>query len=214
MADDLPAMTTRAHNPHSTTDVLWYVLSRADQAYPSTWLLKLLYLADCEAEQWLGHPITDMAYVFHHYGPFDDRVYTCLDELESNGKVTLENKSGATNRGEVWEGTYYRVKRKLRTSSLCDAERAVIDALMERYRGRAASQLTQDAYKTTPMPIAQKRGRGSKVDPKSGRNVERRRHAGLDVAAVLRAREQAKRGEVFALADVERELQRRSDRRR
>jgi hypothetical protein len=47
-----------------------------------TQLMKYLYMADYEARRYLGKPISNLEYVWYHYGPFDDKVQQLVDGLE------------------------------------------------------------------------------------------------------------------------------------
>src|SRR5688572_13588574 len=53
-----------------------------------TALMKYLYLADYEARRFLGKPISDTEYVWHHYGPYDHTLNSKIDALEKKNVLS------------------------------------------------------------------------------------------------------------------------------
>lgn len=199
--------------PHDPAEVLAYLFAHTERPYPVTWLLKVLYLADLEAREWLGRPITSLSYTFHHHGPFDANIYSALDGLELAGVVESQERSGITATGEYWEGRYYAAAGKRQGGCLLDpAETAVIDSLIHRFSGSTASAIKRLSYDTQPMRVAQSKGRGTSIDMTTEDRRASREHAGLDVDSVLQAESEVARGETFPLAEVERELRDRAER--
>jgi DNA-binding XRE family transcriptional regulator len=63
-----------------------------DGKVPKTKLAKLLYLADFSWYYKNLHSMSGMQYVRRPYGPVPDPYFRALDELESEGKISIDHK--------------------------------------------------------------------------------------------------------------------------
>src|SRR5688500_5837287 len=55
-----------------------------------TQIVKFLYLADLESRRHLGRPLSDLRYIWYHYGPFAQEIYEHLDVLCERNVITVE----------------------------------------------------------------------------------------------------------------------------
>ncbi len=61
---------------------------------PRTRLMKMAYLSDLLAREYLGQPITDFAYYRFHYGPYDRAIVDVVDELVAANLAELKFEIG------------------------------------------------------------------------------------------------------------------------
>ncbi len=128
-----------------TKQLLCFILQ--DEPRDVTSLIKLSYLIDLAAFRKLEHKISEFEYIRYNYGPFDQKVYTNLNDLQKEGKVV--SFSHYTNYGE-------NVLFKINTDEqnfdlLSEDERKLIKEMLDSLQGYGARMLTDIAYQTSPM---------------------------------------------------------------
>lgn len=74
-----------------TSKVILFFVLRTKGHITKTQLVKFLYLADLYAVKWLGKQITDLKWVYYHFGPWEDDIQADLERM--NGKeINLSNQ--------------------------------------------------------------------------------------------------------------------------
>lgn len=133
-----------------TRELLLYLLQNNAKS-SITSLMKLAYLADVIAVKKLKRQISEFEYKRHHYGPFDKKIYTYIEELTENNLVKAESDYGLT--GEEFSVFFINPDKEkdVEFHSLQDDEKAILDELLASVRGYGAKMLTEIAYKTKPM---------------------------------------------------------------
>ena len=65
-----------------TAQVLKYFAQQyGGPGIPCTRLVKMAYMSDLLAREYLGGPITDFRYYRYHFGPYDDAIVDVIEEL-------------------------------------------------------------------------------------------------------------------------------------
>lgn len=137
--------------------VLKYFSQRArGESLGVTKLLKLAYLSDLFAREWLGRPITSFRYVYHHHGPFDSGLYSAIDELETSRLVRTERsaflsfRSRRERRGVVDEGA-------IADLGFTPAEERILDYVAREFGPMPLDELLARVYETAPMKAAERK---------------------------------------------------------
>jgi hypothetical protein len=113
-------------------------------------LVKLAYLADCETQRYLGHPVTGFRYRYDNHGPFDRAFYQAKDELVDAGHAT---------EGQEQVGPYasyvYQPTDKALEYGFSQPEAEILSYVAATYAGQTARSLCDDiVYQTPPMKAA------------------------------------------------------------
>ncbi|MDD5084295.1 MAG: Panacea domain-containing protein [Candidatus Moranbacteria bacterium] len=135
---------------NKTKQLLGY-LSKEHSNATVTVLMKLAYLTDLISTQRTGAKISSFDYQRYHFGPFDQKIYTYLNELVAEN-ILIPNSEYTRSGGEA---VIYRFNESKEsdfvTGELNPTEIEIIDELLESVGGYGAKTLTQIAYKTKPM---------------------------------------------------------------
>ncbi len=115
-----------------------------------TSIMKLAYLADLISVKRLKSKISNFEYRRHHFGPFDKKIYSYLEDLSGKELIISETDYGAT-REEFNVFSINPKNAEMEFKKLNDKEKKVIDELLNSVRGYGAKVLTEIAYKTKPM---------------------------------------------------------------
>lgn len=177
--------------------VLKYLVHRVGPV-GATKHLKLVYLADLVAREYLGQPVSNLDYIWYDEGPFDSAFYHAREELEAAGlgkEEPTDFPDGKTERtfrdsgGEV-------------DFDLSEAETHILDEVAEGFGDYSLSQLLKVVYDTDPMDQA------SEGEPLPMEVVDRRgaRETGLDLESVLEAHRAAAEGDFKTLEEFSGEL--------
>ena len=157
-------MTTPTELPREAQLVAYFVTKCAGkEPLGRTQLMKLLYLADYEARRYLGRPISGLDYMWHHFGPYDDRLLTAVDTLEKCGVIQQDQITYPTGQ----KGFQYRPAGKSAvTHTLEPIELEILRFVCTSYRDVKLRALLSDVvYETEPMQDAKKKNaRGEKLD--------------------------------------------------
>ena len=135
---------------NKTEEVLLYLLKNNPRS-SITSLMKMSYLADLIAVKKQKRQITNFAYRRHYFGPFDKKIYSCIEGLIEDKIISAESDYGLT--GE--EFSVYKINPKkedsIKFDDLKKEEIKILDELVANVRGYGAKMLTELAYKTKPM---------------------------------------------------------------
>lgn len=137
-----------------------FVIDRSEAAIPITKLMTLLFLADVEHQQLYGEPLTDIPWVYHHYGAFSEAVYDAASSLHSQGLIEVMVQREYHQMGKKFrtaEGTRRQIQDRL--SSLSARACRVLNQVLQRYGNLEVWQLKQESYQTATMKHAAKNER-------------------------------------------------------
>jgi len=133
-----------------------------------TKVAKLLYLVDLESVRLMGQEATDLQWRWLHHGPFDKEYFQVEDRLIGRGLVqrtTAQNYYGSPE---------FRLSLAIEDADVgMDARiREIVDEVVARFGGLAASTLRDLTYQTAPMLAAlQGNHRGVELDLDRARPV-------------------------------------------
>lgn len=157
---------------------------------PRKRLIKMAFLADLLAREYLGHALTEFNYYYHHYGPYDSAIEDVVGELVTSGYAETR---------ESWESDEVFTKR------LCDlgvpyaydftaSEAAILAYVAENYLPMPMKELLEDVvYASAPMRAATK----SQPVPMDIVNHRGRDTVGFELDAVLEAARAIDEGRYF-----------------
>ena len=158
-----------------------------------THLVKLLYLADLEARKVLGRPITDLNYVWHHYGPWDKRFFSARDELLNGGFA----ESHTFQEGGYTHHEMKAIATDGGAKSLSPEELHILHYVTREHMNTALSTLLAKVYDTSPMKAVNAKG---ELLPMELVDNEVRRMSGINLEEMLECERMAASGE-FLLAE-------------
>ena len=131
-----------------------HIVDVAPSSLLKTQLVKLLYLADLEWYRCTGEQITELRYIWGHFGPWDQRIEDALAEMEGHDLQ-------CSWRGRLRDGESYCVVTpgpSPRISvELPPAMAEVIESTVRAYSRVPLETLLADiVYETAPMKAAQR----------------------------------------------------------
>lgn len=116
-----------------------------------TQLMKFLYLADYEARRFIGRPISDVRYIWHHHGPYDTQLPGRISALKAADVIREDQILYPTGKQGF---IYYSCDREV-DSTLEPIETAVLHYVCETYSRHSLQSLLDDVvYETEPMQHA------------------------------------------------------------
>lgn len=119
-----------------------------------TQLMKFLYLADYESRRYLGRSLSNIDYIWYHYGPYDKTLNARIEKLISQGIIRSETQEFPT--GKV--GYRYSTGEKDIAYSLHPDEMLILSYICETYSELPLHYLLDEVvYETEPMKDAQER---------------------------------------------------------
>lgn len=74
--------------------------AQQSRGIPRKHLVKMAYVADLVARQYLGHAISDFNYVVHYFGPYPQEAPDAIAELEREG-LAWTQVTGRTDEHDV-----------------------------------------------------------------------------------------------------------------
>jgi uncharacterized phage-associated protein len=182
------------NEPTKNARVLKYFTQRAPGSLGVTQLLKLAYLADLHAREYLGRPITTFDYTFYRHGPFDRRLYTTVEELESHRWVRTERESFFSGKSKRHVFNASRVEPDL---GFTPAEERILDYVARTYAHLPLQALLEAVYQTEPMKAARRDGRV----PMDLVNNKAKHSLGYDLEEVLGEEREIERGNFVSASD-------------
>ena len=136
-----------------TCQIVKYLVSRLPGRLGKTKIVKLLYLADLESRRLMGKPISEMRYRWYNHGPWDERVDVCLKALTEAKSIEVEIYPM-----HGWYGSLYHNLGGNIDSGLSQAEKRILDYLIQEYGQKKLKELLEEiVYETTPMKDVRER---------------------------------------------------------
>jgi hypothetical protein len=166
---------------------------------PRTRLVKLIYMADLLAREYLGEPISTLDYYKYKHGPYDEAIESAVGEL-------VASKLADDIRDPWGRGLYKRVV-DLRQSIPFDfslGESAVLDYVVTNYRDMDMKELLVDVvYETKPFKAV---SRYKQKLPMGIVNNAGTAAVGFKLEEILRAEQAGRSGDFVTLSEFVDEL--------
>ncbi len=122
------------------------ILKDGDKTITS--IIKLCYMIDLVATRRLKNKISNFEYIRYNYGPFDERVYIDLKEMQKNGNISTYTEFGP--RGD--EIVLYALNDALDDSTVFSKEESeIVKEVLDSLHGYGPKNLTELTYTTAPM---------------------------------------------------------------
>lgn len=178
--------------------VVHFFVLQARKPLGRTQLVKLVYLADLEARRYLGHPVTDIAWRFHHHGPFDERVGVAVRSLRTAGVVRAETVEYPTTLSKDYKPASLDEPD---LSDLSPGQRRVLELVAARWANANLRAVLRAAYATKPM---QGVARGQTLNMQQVDGEAKDEGLGLSLEDIARGEEDLRAGRVVSGEDFKR----------
>lgn len=132
-----------------TKQLLVYIVSKHFNV-SVTGLMKLSYLIDLISVKRHKKQVSCFEYQRYFFGPFDDRIYTLLNELVDE-KVVLGEQHYTFENEEYLVYLFNNEKEDFTFKDLTRKDKEIIDEVLEQLKGYGAKALTDITYETPPM---------------------------------------------------------------
>lgn len=174
--------------------MLVYFVSRCDGQLGRTQLMKFMYLSDYEARRYLGHPLSSIEYVWHHYGPWDSTLQKRIDGLIAAG-ILRQDEVQYPN-GNC--GFLYRWAGGPLVFTFDPIELQVLAFVCSTYgRMPLASLLSDVVYQTEPMLMLENTGTKGQLLDMSMVDDAKRHELGVPYDELVHRSEHARAGHVL-----------------
>jgi hypothetical protein len=166
---------------------------------PRTRLVKLIYLADLLAREYLGAPISTLEYYKYKHGPYDEAIEDAIGELVAS-RLAEDIK-------DPWGRGLYKRVMDLRRPVPFDfslGESAVLDYVVTNYLDMDMKELLVDVvYETTPFKAV---GRYNQKLPMRIADNSGTAMVGFNLEEILRAEQAGRSGDFVTLSEFVVEL--------
>jgi uncharacterized protein YwgA len=157
---------------------------------PRKRLVKMAYMADLIARQYLGHPISEFEYRADHFGPYPPEITDALAELEAEG-LAWTRATEATAEGPSWKQLFDSGHRIVFEFSL--EENEVLGYVVKNYLNMPMEELLEDVvYQTTPYKASESFRERLRMEMADN---EGKKLVGFDLRAIINAERQVDAGE-------------------
>lgn len=166
---------------------------------PSKHLVKMAYMADLLARQFLGHPISGFNYVVFYHGPYPHEFKDAIGELEAAGLAQLIERKKA-------DPSDYELKKLFDAGKAVSfdfdlGENEVLAHVVRTFLNMDTEEFVEDVvYPTRPFQIAKEARRLDEPIPMHIVDGEGRREIGFDLNKALEAERQAEEGQFMTAA--------------
>ncbi|HEV8381199.1 MAG TPA: Panacea domain-containing protein [Gemmatimonadales bacterium] len=157
---------------------------------PRKRLVKMVYMSDLIARQYLDHPISDYEYLAYYYGPYPPEIPETIRELETLGLAWTRETEPTPDGDAAWKLLFDSGRRIAFDFSL--GENEVLGYVVQNYLNMPMEELLYDVvYLTKPFKASERFGDLLRMDLA---NSEGKELVGFDLEAVIRAEQQAEAG--------------------
>jgi len=166
---------------------------------PRKRLVKLAYVSDVLARQYLGRPITDFQYIKDHYGPNDRSLPDYVRELEEAGYAEQGREFNPP-----WRTYRLRDAGRPVAFGFTPGENEILGYVATNYMDMDLDEFIEEVVKATdPYKAATREGERLPMHLLDGMARE---EIGFDLEAVIRSEQQAEAGEYVTLSGLAGEL--------
>src|SRR2546427_146871 len=160
------------------------------RSIPRKRLVKLAYMADVIARQYLGRPISSLQYRADYYGPYSPEITDAIEELVSK-EFAWTRETEPTPEGIVWKRLFDSGRRIVLEFSLGEIE--ILDYVAANYLKMPMKELLEDVvYETSPWKARDRFREPLHMDLV---DEEGKRLVGFDLEAIIKAELQAEAGD-------------------
>ncbi len=166
---------------------------------PRKHLVKLIYMADLLAREYLGKPISSLNWYKYRHGPYDKNIENAVDEL-------VEARLIEDVRDPWWKGRYHRVVdlHQPVPFGFTLGESAVLDYVVTNYLRMPTEELVKDVvYHTAPFKAVHRVGQLLPMEMVDNRGTA---VVGFRLEEVLRAEREGRSEEDMTLSEFVNEL--------
>lgn len=123
-------------------DLIRYIVkNHGRSSLTRTKLMKLLYIADREAEAEFDEKISDTNYIRYYYGPYSEEA---MNEVESLSSKEIRERRGRSSKGDFY--IYDSTMETADAESLAPKEKALISHILEEYGEMDTEELVDKVY--------------------------------------------------------------------
>lgn len=180
--------------PLSRNLQLYKYLAQQCRGMPRKHLVKMAYMADLVARQYLGHPISDLEYVVYYFGPYPPETPSIIAELERRGLAWAQPGLKADQGDYAFKKLFDTGERVVFDFTL--GENAVLAYVVNNYLEMDTDELTEEVVKyTAPWQAAIARERFKERIPMEIVDGQGTKEVGFNLEAVMKAEKQAEEGD-------------------
>lgn len=173
---------------------LYKYLAQQCKGMPRKHLVKMAYMADLVARQYLGHPISDLTYEVYYFGPYPPETPGVIAELESRGLAWTQPGLKAGQDDYAFKKLFDSGKPVVFDFTL--GENEVLAYVVRNYLDMDTDELTEDVVKyTTPWQAAVISERLRERIPMEIVDGEALTEIGFDLEKVMEAERQVEAGD-------------------
>lgn len=173
---------------------LYKYLAQQCAGMPRKHLVKMAYMADLVARQYLGHPISELEYVVYYFGPYPPKTPDVIAELERRGLAWAQPGHKAGQDDYAFKKLFDTGKRVVFDFTL--GENEVLAYVVRNYLKMDTDELTEDVVKdTAPWKAAVVSERMRERIPMEMVDGEGLNEIGFNLEKVLEAERQAESGD-------------------
>jgi hypothetical protein len=160
---------------------------------PRKRLVKMAYLSDLFARQFLGRPISELEYVVYFFGPYSHDIPEAIRELTERGLAWTKDDD-TPSEDEITRKPLFDAGRPV-PFDFTLGENEILAYVVANYLDMDMEELLEDVvYRTRPFREAAAKRRYDERIPMELEDNQGREAVGFDLEAVARAEQQAREG--------------------
>jgi hypothetical protein len=173
---------------------LFKYLAQQCPGIPRKHLVKIAYMTDLVARQYLGHPISDFSsYVVYYFGPYPPETPDAIAELQAEGLAWTQTTGKADQDDVAFKKLFDTGKPTVFDFSL--GENEVLAYVVRNFMNMDTAELVEDVvYSTAPFQAALQTGRFKERIPMEIVDGEGAKEVGFDLEKALEAERQVEEG--------------------
>jgi|CXWL01.1.fsa_nt_gi hypothetical protein len=161
---------------------------------PRKRLVKMAYLSDMVARQYLGHAISDLSYVAYHFGPYPPEIKETVDSLVEK-ELAWTEETGRAAPDEIRKILLFDTGRPT-SFSFSRGEVEVLAFVVRNYLDMPMDELLTDVvYETAPFKVAKENGGDRPRIPMEMVDNTGTAELGFNLEEILLAEEQVASGQ-------------------
>ena len=138
----------------TTEQLIAYFIQKLSGKITKTQLMKLIFLADVESVKFTNTQISDIKWIFHHYGPYDEKLDKRLRALVKEGLISVEQKNKKSKPEEIY--FLYKFTGKKLQSDFGVVKKDIIDTIISQFGSFTLDSLLKYVYNSDPVKQTEK----------------------------------------------------------
>lgn len=123
-------------------DLIRYIVEQYQgSSLTRTKLMKLLYIADREAQAEFDEKISDTTYIRYYYGPYSEEAMNAVESLSAK---EIRERRGRSSKGDFY--IYESTKDTKSVEALEPKEKALISHILDGYDEMDTEELVEQVY--------------------------------------------------------------------